>query len=359
MKAAILKALGAPLAIETMPDPVRGTGEVVIDVAATRVLPYANEVLSGARNYLFELPMVPGPGGIGRVRSVGPDATQLQPGDWVAFDPTVRARDGGQTPDIILQGLTAADQRALKLQRHFRHGSWAEQVMVPTENAKPLGAIAPGEAAAWCSIGTLMVPYGGLLAAELRAGETLLVSGATGHFGSATVAVALALGAACVIAPGRNRAMLADLERRFGARVRTVPLSGDEADDRARMLQAAPGPIDVVFDILPPSAPPTAVRAAVLTARPNGRVVLMGGVGMQGGPGLELPYPWIMRNNITIRGAWMYPPDATGRMIALIRAGLVGLDQFAVTSFGLDQANEAVAFAAANGGPFRSTVICP
>ena len=34
MKAAILKAFGSPLAIETMPDPVLGTGEVIVDVAA-------------------------------------------------------------------------------------------------------------------------------------------------------------------------------------------------------------------------------------------------------------------------------------------------------------------------------------
>ena len=42
-------------------------------------------------------------------------------------------------------------------------------------------------------------------------------------------------------------------------------------------------------------------------------VVLMGGVGMLGGAALELPYPWIMRNCVTIHGAWMYPPSATVR----------------------------------------------
>jgi alcohol dehydrogenase len=359
MKAAVLKALGAPQVIETIPDPVPGTGEVVIDVAASRVLPYAGEVLSGQRNYVFDLPMVPGPGAIGRVRHVGPDATHLKVGDWVSCDPTVRSRDNAQAPDILLQGLTAPSDGARKLHRHFHDGAWAEQVMVPTENVKPLGDIAAGDAARWSAIGTLLVPYGGLLAAGLEAGETLLVSGATGNFGSATIAVALAMGAAWVIAPGRNSAALADLERRFAPRVRTVQLRGDEAADRAAMLAAAPGPIDVAFDILPPQAPPTAVRAAVMTVRGQGRVVLMGGVGMQAGPGLELPYDWIMRNNITIHGAFMYPPDAMLKMIALIRAGLISLDQFEVTTFPLVEANTAVAFAAANGGPFKATAICP
>jgi len=113
------------------------------------------------------------------------------------------------------------------------------------------------------------------------------------------------------------------------------------------------------MDILPPSAPTTAARAAIMTVRAYGRVVLMGGVGMLGGAGLDLPYPWIMRNCITIHGAWMYPPDAAGRLTALIRSGPIDLDQFEATSFDLDHANEAVTHAAANGGPFRMTVIQP
>jgi len=35
MKAAVLKAFGLPLSVETVPDPVPGTGEVIVDVAAT------------------------------------------------------------------------------------------------------------------------------------------------------------------------------------------------------------------------------------------------------------------------------------------------------------------------------------
>jgi alcohol dehydrogenase len=230
---------------------------------------------------------------------------------------------------------------------------------VPTENVKPIGAIDRANAAQWCALGTLLVPYGGFLAAKLQAGETVLVSGATGNFGSAAVAVALAMGAARVVAPGRNEKVLADLARRFGDRIRTVKLSSHEDDDRARMQQAAMGPIDCVLDILPPSVSTTTVRAALMTVRPYGRVALMGGVGMLGGAGLELPYPWIMRNCVTIHGVWMYPPEATIRMVGLIRSGLLRLDHFEATSFGLDHANEAVAHAAANGGPFKMTVIQP
>ncbi len=359
MRAAILTAFGSPLEIGTLPDPVLGTGEVIVDVVAAPVLSYADEVFSGERNYALTLPLAPGCGAVGRVRSLGPDATRLAAGDWVFCDPTVRSRDDAFDPDITLQGWSARGEGGLRLQRHFRHGPFAEQIMIPTENAIRIGAIAAPDAGAWCALGAALVPYGGFLAAKLQAGETVLVSGATGNFGSAAVAIALAMGAARVIATGRNRTVLEDLARRFGPRLRPVALSGSEADDRERMRLAAPGGIDCVMDILPPAVSTKPVRTAVMAVRPHGRVVLMGGVGMSGGDDLALPYPWIMRNCITIQGQWMYPPEAVTRLAALVHAGLLDLAQFEVTGFALDRANEAVAHAAARRGPFRMTVICP
>ena len=93
--------------------------------------------------------------------------------------------------------------------------------------------------------------------------------------------------------------------------------------------------------------------------RPYGRAVLMGGVGMLGGEDLALPYPWIMRNLVTVRGQWMYSPDAVGRLAAIVHAGLLDLGQFAVTTFPLDQVHEAVAHAAANPEGFKVTAVCP
>jgi alcohol dehydrogenase len=357
MKAAVLKAFGTPLSIETVPDPVLGTGEVIVDVAATGVLAYAKDVLSGERQYELDLPVIFGSGAVGRVRSIGPDATHLAAGDWVMCDPTVRSRDDALSPDIVLQGLTYRGTGSRRLHKYFHDGSWAERIRVPTENAIAIGEIDPAEAPRWCCMGTLLVPYGGLLAVELAAGETALVNGATGKFGSAGVAVALAMGAASVIATGRNAQVLADLERRFGTRVSGVQMVGREEEDRQNILKAARRPIDVVLDLLPPAATSSQVRAAVLAVRPNGRVVLMGGVGLQGGEDLGLPYRWLMRDNITVRGQWMYPPSAVTRMAAMVRAGLVRLEEFAITSFGLDHANEAVMHAAANARPFQATVI--
>ncbi len=114
-----------------------------------------------------------------------------------------------------------------------------------------------------------------------------------------------------------------------------------------------------MLDILQPSISAPVARTDIMAVRPYGRVALMGGVGMLGGPGLELPDPWIMRSCVTIHGVSMYPPDAATRLIALIRAGLLQLDAYDITAFDLDHVKEAVAHAAANAGPFRMTVLRP
>jgi alcohol dehydrogenase len=359
MKAAVLSALGTPLILEDMADPVlTGTGEVIVQVVATKVLSYAREVVNGQRPFLFPLPFIPGSGAVGRVLAVGADAAELAVGDWVLCDPTVRSRDNPQAPAIVLQGLTAAGPQALALQRAFADGTWAEQVRVPTENAIRLGAadaLEPADAPRWTTLGSALVPFGGLTAAQLAAGETVVINGATGTFGAAGVAVALAMGAGCVLATGRNRAVLARLHERFGARVRPVPMSGDEAVDRQRILDAAPGPIDCVLDLLPPAATAAQVRAALTTVRPGGRVVLMGGLPHD----VPVSYAWLMRNNVTLRGQWMYARESIPRALQLVRAGLLSLDTVQLKTFALREVNEAIAHAAAHGGPFDGVVICP
>lgn len=355
MKGAVLRKIGSPLVLETLPDPHPGAGEVVVQVAAAPVLAYAREVFDGTRNYPLLVPLVPGCGAVGTVLETGPDATRLQVGDWVFCDPTVRSRDDAVSPDIMLQGLIAPDQGAQRMQAHFRNGAFAERMLIPMENAARIGPPGELDPAKLCALNTLLVPYGGLLAAALQPGQTVLISGATGHFGSAAVAVALAMGAGCVVACGRESDKLEGLVERFGPRMRAVRLGGNEQDDTRAMREAARGPIDVVFDQLPPIQDTTPVRTAVMAVRAHGTVVLMGGVQAD----IALPYGHLMRQCITVRGQFMYPRDAPERMMGLIRTGLLSLDAFHFTSFGLDKIADAVEHAATDGGIFRMTVVRP
>lgn len=358
MKAAIFQRIGLSPVVGEVPDPVPQPGDVVIDVIAAPVLAYAGEVFSGMRPMLFELPFVPGTGAIGRISSLGIGATELNIGDWVYCDPTLRARDSQGAPAIALQGLTANGTAALAIQRQYRDGSWAGKLRLPLENVFPIGPINPDDAGRWLTLGTMLVPFGGLLSVELAAGETVVVNGATGSFGSAAVAVALAMGAARVIATGRDNAVLAVLAARYGSRVRTATMQGDQDADTAAIQSAADGAIDVVFDILPPQATVAQVMAAVNSVRPNGRVSLMGGVGMGGQGGeLGLPYAWLMRNNITVRGQWMYPRSAVSRLIAIIKSGQLDLGCYEAVEFPLGAVSAAIAHAANTQAPFNKTVL--
>jgi len=86
--------------------------------------------------------------------------------------------------------------------------------------------------------------------------------------------------------------------------------------------------------------------------------MLMGGLrGAEGDLGLS--YDWLMHNETTVRGVWMYRREAIPQMVAMVRAGLIDLGQFELTEFALDDANAAVAHAAANAGPRQLTVLRP
>jgi len=180
MKAAVLNEFGSPLEVTTLPDLVLGTGEIIVDVVAAHVLSYTGEVLRGERNYTLELPLAPGTAAVGRVRATGPDSTRLRPGDWVLCDITVRSRDSLQAPDIVLQGWSARGPGGRQLMRHYRHGAFASQMMIPTENAIPLGPLDEADAGRWCALDLLLVPFGGFTAVDLRPGETVLDLGSGG-----------------------------------------------------------------------------------------------------------------------------------------------------------------------------------
>ncbi len=63
MRAAVLVEFGAPLEVRETADPTACGGEVVVEVLAACVAPYAGEVFSGQRRYPLVPPVVPGIGG--------------------------------------------------------------------------------------------------------------------------------------------------------------------------------------------------------------------------------------------------------------------------------------------------------
>ncbi|KZT29667.1 alcohol dehydrogenase GroES domain protein [Neolentinus lepideus HHB14362 ss-1] len=355
------------LALTDIPSPVATPGSIVVKVLASSVLTYAEEIFNGTRTYPNLLPYVPGWGTIGVVKSAGPDVANplLQPGSGllVFCDCTIRARDDSYSTKLMLQGIGAQDERAQKVQSVFRNGSWAEEILVPAENVYPLPPslvenqkLTPAKLTALTALG---VAFGGLCDGDLCVGSTVVITGATGHFGSGAVAVALALGARKVIPLGRSPARLAKLGKAFNNTPRIAPvfLTGEPATDE-KAIRAAAGEgfaIDVHFDILPPFASPSLILTALHTLRPGGTCILMGGVAGD----VPIPYGEMIFKGITVKGVWMCERTHFPKMLGLVECGLLDLSMFDVKSFGLEEVEEAVQAAKERAGAFEHTaVVC-
>ncbi|KAG0356916.1 hypothetical protein BG005_004105 [Podila minutissima] len=342
-----------------IPAPVAQHGDVVVKVLASRLVGYFKEMVTGNRMFPSVVPMVPGPGGIGLIKSVGPGLVHLKPGQMVFIDPVVHARDHPIAPMAMMQGLFGFSEGGQKLQQVWRHGSWAEETVVPAENVTviPPSLQQKYKPEQLIALTNHTITHGGFMAAGLKAGQTVAITGSTGTFGASAVAVALAMGARRVIAAGRARKHLDEYVKIYGSRVVPLVSTGDEDKDMEAFVQAAGEgfAIDLVFDILPPVASFGIVRSAIRAMRANGTAVLMGGVQSN----IELPYSHIMLNNITIKGKFMYHRADPTMLLGIVDAGLLRLDVGEYRAFKLEEINEAIDWAAENSGPFSGAIVVP
>ncbi|KAK0624490.1 alcohol dehydrogenase, partial [Lasiodiplodia hormozganensis] len=344
----------------TQPTPHPTPGSAIIRILAAGILSYSGQIYTGSREYSFPTPLVPGASAIGRIAAVGPDATLLAPGALVLLDVTIRARDD---PDgaIMLSGIVEGS--APKLMRgEWRDSTYAEFVRMPLENC-----IAVDEARLCGELGyaveellavsTMAVAFGGLDDVGLRPGETVVVAPATGKFGGAAVRVVLGMGAR-VVAMGRNGGLLEELKGLGGGRVDVVRITGDVEAETEALKKL--GPIDVWFDISPPMAAGSSHLRSVMGAlRRGGRVSLMGGVPAD----FSFNYRGLMRQNITIKGTWMYTREQYVRLLQMVTAGILPLGKKnglnIVGKFGLEQWKEAFDAAAERLEPGESVIFVP
>lgn len=234
MRAAILTELGEAPRVGEVPEPVPGDGEVLLEVLAAPLNPLDVNVGSG-RFYGGHppLPYVPGAEAVGRL-----DGRLV----WVF---------GG--------GLGMR-----------RNGTFAEAVAVPREAAIPVPDGADPAVAAALGIAGVAGWLPLAWRAPVRAGETVLVLGATGTVGHVAVQAARLLGAARVVAAGRDGGRL-ERAREAGADA-TVQLT--EAPALAERLRAACGGdgANLIVDVLWGDV----VGTALAVAAPGARVVHVG-----------------------------------------------------------------------------------
>ena len=248
MKAAIVMEAGQVPVYGDFEDPTPVPGKSVIRVSAASLSHVTRSRASGRHySYAGTLPFIPGIDGTG----IAPDGRRL---------------------------YFALPERP--------YGALAERCLVDDRYCVILpDALDDVSAAAMAIPG--MSSWAALVErAKLRAGETVLVIGATGAAGRLAVQIAKHLGAGKVIATGRDTRSFDEL-RRLGAEV-TVPL----VQDRDRLEQDFSGEfrrgVDVVLDYLWGDSAETLIIAAA-KAGPEGLPIRYVQIGAVSGPTIALP----------------------------------------------------------------------
>ena len=194
---------------------------------------------------------------------------------------------GQETP-----GLWQPGARVMALTGGGAHATLAAipvgQLMAIPDNLTAIEAAAIPEAGltAW----TNLVAEG-----ALQAGESVLITGATGGMGSFAVQLARELGAR-VLAAGRDRDRLEQL-RDLG--VEEICLEGSNLAQQVREATGGRG-VDLVFDLVGG----TAINAHLGALRPEGRLVL---IGLLGGSSVEVNLGMVLSRRLRITGSVLRP----------------------------------------------------
>jgi alcohol dehydrogenase len=348
MKAWLLDRLGGTLKLDDVPIPKPRSGGVTVRIEASALMSYLKAYVEG-RLPIYSPPdgwFTPGGNAVGVVHEVGPEVYHLKPGQRVVVSSHVVADETVAEPAQFLLGITAGGPAGKALQADWRNGTLAEYVHAPKASVTAIDGLDAIDRVRLALLPRFAVPYGGLIRARLAAGETVIVTGATGSYGSAAVLLAVALGAARVVAAGRNASKLDALQRAAGPRVATVALSGDIKADAEALRGAAGGGAHAALDIVGNAQDPNATLAALRALQRGGRLALMGSMGVP----LPIPYLEVMLNNLEIVGQFMYPRDVFRRLGELTRSGLLDLDAIRTRSFPLDALPAAMEAAAQADG---------
>ena len=162
------------------------------------------------------------------------------------------------------------------------------------------------------------------------------------------------MGAGKVIAAGRNAKALDLLASAGGARVKPVALTGDVEADAEALRAAAGHGAHLAFDMVGQAADPNATLAALRALRRGGRLVLMGSMTVP----LPIPYTQLVTNDLEVIGQFMYPADASARLLDLVGAGLLNIKAIVPRVFALADLPQAME-AAANATSLECIVVRP
>jgi alcohol dehydrogenase len=355
MKAWRLQRVGGELRFSDVRTPEPRPGSALVRIEASALMSYLKAYVEG-KLPVYNPPPGPftiGTNGVGVVEAVGRDVWHLKPGQRVVLSSHFVAAENVEDPAQVLIGLTSSPDAAQML-ADWPDGTLAEYALMPVAALTAADGLEEFDSTALATIRRFIVPFGGLLRGRLAAGEILVVNGATGAYGTAAVLLGVAMGAAQVIAAGRNQDALEAVARAAGPRVSTVTLMGDVQKDARALREAAGGGVHMAFDIVGQARDPKATLAALHSLHRGGRLVLMGSMTTD----LPVSYTTLMRNDWEIIGQFMYPASANRRLLDLLRSGLLDISPIRPRVYPLEALPEAME-AAASAGSLECIVMQP
>ena len=243
MKAVVVREFAAfdKVAMGEMPDPQPGPGEIVIDVRAVEVNYPDILVIAGSYQFKPPLPFSPGKAAAGIVSAVGENVSEFVIGERVS----AQVQYGAYAQKLRAQALNVF---------HIPAG-------VSFANAAALGLV-------------YQTSHFALMErARMQPGDRVLVLGASGGIGVASVQLAKALGASTIIAGVLGKSNV-EIARRNGADTVLDLASMNLHDGMREGVRAATAGhgVDVVIDPVGGAANSAALRAMAW----RGRMVIIG-----------------------------------------------------------------------------------
>jgi NADPH2:quinone reductase len=286
MKAILAREFGGPdvLKLEEVPDPTAGAGQVRVRIHAVGVNPYDTYMRAGGYAITPDLPYTPGADAAGVIDQVGADAGGWKVGDRIYISGTAKGKAHGAYAELTV--CEAAQVHHLPARITFAQGAG---LFVPYVTA-------------WRAL------FG---RANARAGDTVLIHGASGGVGIAATQFAVAAGLTVIGTAGTDEGLAVVTKQ--GARHAINHRSAGYLDQITRVTGGR-GP-DVILEML---ANVNLDHDLTIVA-PGGRIVVIGNRGR-----VEIDARKIMGKDCAVYGLalWGIPPDEIRRAHEAIIAGL-------------------------------------
>ncbi|MDT4914131.1 MAG: S-(hydroxymethyl)mycothiol dehydrogenase [Pseudonocardiales bacterium] len=340
----IARSAGAPVEVVPINVPDPGPGEALVRVQACGVCHTDLHYREGGIN--DEFPFLLGHEAAGIVEAVGPDVTEVAPGDfvilnWRAVCGQCRACRRGE-PQYCFNTHNATQKMTLEdgteLSPALGIGAFAEKTLVAAGQCTKVDPAAPATAAGLLGCGVMAGLGAAVNTAGVRRGQSIAVIGC-GGVGAAAIAGSRLVGAAKIIAIDVDDRKL-EGARHFGA-THTINTKGLSTDDVVTAIQELTdgNGADIVVDAV---GRPETYKQAFYGRDLAGTVVLVGVPDPS--MTLELPLIDLFSRGGVLKSSWYgdcLPSRDFPMLIDLFQQGRLPLDQFVSETIGIDDIESA------------------